>query len=189
MESTAINLAGGSSCFCFHITARLISQISFSICPNIVPSQEAVRAHGFVSWVFIINISCMLANTSPVGFHPKQANEEAKEQISPPVRGGANHLLLLFLLSTMLSSASVLVLIHKYGSLPSDKSLPLRGFWISFSRSASSMIMIKAGGRRASDTHVSETPFLARQTVLLGPCRHFCVRTEPKHRDQDVSLA
>lgn len=83
MESTAINLAGGSSCFCFHITARLISQISFSICPNIVPSQEAVRAHGFVSWVFIINITCMLANTLPAGFHPKQANEEAKEQISP----------------------------------------------------------------------------------------------------------
>lgn len=85
MESTAINLAGGSSCFCFHITARLISQISFSIRPNIVLSQEAVRAHGFVSWVFIINISCMLANTSPVGFHPQQANEEAKEQISPPL--------------------------------------------------------------------------------------------------------
>lgn len=101
MESAAINLAGRSSCFPFHITAPLISQISFRICLNIVPSQEALNTCVFVLCVFIIKIVRMLANM-PVRLHPKQANEEAKEQISPQSEAFSHRL---FLSSTMLSSS------------------------------------------------------------------------------------
>lgn len=55
----------------------------------------------------IINIICMLANTLPVHFHPKQANEEA--DFSPHLEAVLHHL---FFCSTMLLSALVLVLIH-----------------------------------------------------------------------------